>query len=137
MTQVVFNYAAWSARYPEFENTVDEQSAGELFTEATLFLSNADNSPVQDIPTRTLYLNMLVAHLAKLYYGSSSGAATGSVGRIASAGEGSVNVSFDYSSSAQSQWYNQTPYGAAFWRATARYRAFKYIPGRQPRFWPS
>ena len=134
MTQVVFNYNLWVSRYPEFASTVDSESANLLFPEATLYLSNADDSIVQDIPTRTLLLNMLVAHLAQMYYGSSLKPATGTVGRISNASEGSVSVGLDYSSSANSQWYNQTQYGAAYWAATARYRAFQYVPGRQPLF---
>lgn len=135
MTQVVFNYNLWAARYPEFNGTVDLQKAGMLFTEAGIYLDNSDSSIVQDIPTRTLLYNMIVAHLAQLYYGSSLRPATGQVGRIASAGEGSVNVTFDYDNGAGDQkFWSQTIYGTSYWNATGRYRSFTYVPGRQPRF---
>lgn len=135
MTQVVFDYTAWAARYPEFSTTVTEQQADSLFPEGCLYCDNSDCSIVQDIPTRTILLNMLVAHLAKLNFGINGQPVSPLVGRIDSATQGSVSVTAkfpDYNGLAA--WLNTTTYGAAYWAATARYRAFQYVPGCRPRF---
>ena len=63
MPAVVFDPAAFKARYPEFAAVADATLAA-CFTEAGLYLSNADNSPVQKLPRRALLLNMLTAHVA-------------------------------------------------------------------------
>jgi hypothetical protein len=62
------------------------------------------------------------------------------VGRISSAGEGSVNLGTENSfPPGTSQWYQQSRYGSAFWEATKPYRTMRYLPGRtrnmNPR-WP-
>lgn len=56
------------------------------------------------------------------------------VGRTSSASEGSVSASFDYISPTPGSgpWFNQTPYGAAFWQATASLRGMHYRPGPNP-----
>jgi hypothetical protein len=49
---------------------------------------------------------------------------------VATAGEGSVSVSFDVSAEPGSKdWFYQTKYGAAYWQATLQYRKFRYAPG--------
>jgi hypothetical protein len=134
MAQVVFDYAAWAARYPEFSTTVTQQQATELFAEACLYLDNSDGSVVQDMAVRALLLNMIVAHIAKIAYGTNGQPASGLVGRIETATEGSVTVTARYpDSSGLAAWFNQTPYGAGYWAATARYRIFRYVPGCRPR----
>jgi hypothetical protein len=137
MTQVVFNYTNWVTRYPEFAAVVDSTKAADLFTQAGLYLSNADGSPVQDIPTRTLLLYMVVAHLAQLNFGSALVANNPIVGRMDSAQEGTVNLTTKYPDQAGlAAWYSQTKYGAEFWAATARYRVAVYRPGPRRRMWP-
>jgi hypothetical protein len=128
----VFNWVDWSALYPQLVAAgVTEPYAEALFNgPAGLFLDNTDASPIQDIPTRTTLLYMIVAHLAAL----GGPGASGNVGRIASASEGSVSVSFDYAgASASNAYWLQTPYGAQYWQATAQYRTFRYVPGPPPR----
>ena len=109
--------------------------AAELFEEAGNYLSNADTSPVQDVTSRLRLLGMLVAHLAQMSVGSSIRPATGLVGAITSASEGSVSVGLESAGvTAANAWYMMTTYGANFWNATAYLRMFRYMPGRQPSF---
>ncbi|MCG0994723.1 DUF4054 domain-containing protein [Acetobacter indonesiensis] len=52
------------------------------------------------------------------------------VGRISAARMGSVDVQTDAGPVAGSQgWWLQTPYGAAYWAATAFLRTARYVPG--------
>lgn len=136
MAIVTFDIAAFRERYPEF-NTVSDSLLNAYFVEATVYLNNTDTSPVTDVSLRAVYLNMLVAHLAALNSGIGGQAASGLVGRVTSASEGSVSVSVDAGpSSASSWWYTQTKYGAAFWQATAPYRTIRYLPGGSPSMYP-
>lgn len=127
MTQVVFNPTAFKARYPEFAS-VSNVLLGACFVEATLYLSNADNSPVQDVTRRTLMLNMLTAHIAYLGGALASDGQARPVGRVSQASEGSVSASFDFGTPGTEVWYSQSQYGAAFWQATLSLRRFRYIP---------
>jgi hypothetical protein len=137
MAIVVFDINAFRERYPEFD-TVSDTLLNAYFVEATVYLDNTDCSPVQDPTVRAVYLNMLVAHIAALNSGVGGDKPSGLVGRVASASEGSVSVSTgDVPSSSSSWWYLQTPYGAAYWQATAAYRVFKYVPGASPSMYPS
>lgn len=136
MGVVVFNIDAFRERYPEFDS-VSDSLLNAYFVDATIYLDNTDKSPVKDLATRAVFLNMLVAHIAALNSGVGGKGASSLVGRISSASEGSVSVSTgDVPSSAASWWYLQTPYGAAFWEATASYRTFKYVRGASPSFYP-
>lgn len=136
MAIVAFDLAAFRERYPEFD-TVSESLLNAYFVEATVYLNNTDSSPVTDVAVRAVYLNMLVAHLAALNSGVGGQSASGLVGRVASASEGSVSVSIgDVPTSNASWWYLQTPYGAACWQATAAYRVGFYVPGGSPSMYP-
>lgn len=136
MAVVVFDIDAFRARYPEFSSVSDDLLKA-YFAEATVYLNNTDLSPVTDVNQRAVFLNMLVAHLAAINNGVGGQAATGLVGRVTSASEGSVSVSVDAGpSSASSWWYMQTPYGAAYWQATAAYRTIRYLPGASPSMYP-
>lgn len=136
MAIVVFDIAAFRERYPEFD-TVSDSLLNAYFVEATVYLDNTDCSVVTDPAIRAVYLNMLVAHLAALNSGVNGQAPSGLVGRVASASEGSVSVSLgDVPSSSASWWYLQTPYGAAYWQATAAYRTVRYVPGASPSNYP-
>lgn len=124
-----FDYAAWKARYPEF-NTVSSSLAGQYFVEAGLYLNNTGAGPVADAPTQLMLLNMLVAHIAKLNAVIENTPASDLVGRINNASEGSVSVGAEADLPPGSpQWFAQTKYGFAFWQATARFRRMNYIPG--------
>jgi len=131
VTIAVFSYPAWRARYPALAGKVDDILASSYFGEAGLYLSNDADSIVPADPVtyepRLSLLGMLVAHLAKLNLPESDGGSP-LVGRITSATQGSVSVSVDAGPVTGSQaWFMQTPYGASFWQATARYRGFRYV----------
>lgn len=129
MAIVVFDKCKFLDRYPEFIPTVaaNATSAENCFEEATLFLNNTNSSRIP-VETRVLLLNMLTAHIMAINFGINGQGASSLVGRIASAGEGSVNVSTDMGpSTSQKAWYEQTKYGAAYWRASMAYRSATYI----------
>lgn len=137
MTQVAFVYADWSTRYPEFATTVNAGQAADCFLQATLYLDNTDASPVQDIPTRTMLLYMVTAHIAQLRFGSAGQPVSPLVGRIETATQGSVSVSAKAPAAAGTQaWFMQTQYGYSYWTATARCRIARYVPGPRRRRWP-
>jgi hypothetical protein len=129
-------FQAFRARYPEFCATVTSVNYPELFAEVgALYCDNSDCSVIPcDEATyqpRMMLLNMLVAHLAAMSVGSAHGPASGLVGRIAGATQGSDSVTlaaYGKGSSASEAFFLQTPYGANFWRATAQYRVFQYVP---------
>lgn len=130
MAVVVFDAASFKIRYPEF-STVPDVLLSEYFGDATLYLSNSDCSPVQDVSRRSRLLNMLTAHLAYLGGALSADGRPGPVGRVSSATEGSVSISTEYATPGTAAWFTQTPYGAAFWQATSTLRGFRYVP------WPT
>lgn len=125
MTVVVFDPAAFKVRYPEFRSA-DDIVLAECFGEAGLYLSNADNSPVQNIAQRTLLLNMLTAHIATIGGALAADNLPLPVGRVSQAGEGSVSAGFEYATPGKQAWFVQTQYGAAYWQATLPYRSFRY-----------
>lgn len=130
MSVVVFNQAKFLESYPEFSATVaaTPTAAKVCFENACLYLDNTDASRVPD-PPRGALLMMLTAHLLVLRFGVNGRPASGLVGRITSAGEGSVNVSVDSMSQSNSaKWYQQTQYGASYWKASAPYRTAVYVP---------
>lgn len=129
---VTFSYSSWQARYPEFNATVSQQAAQLCFNEAELYLNNSTWSRVLDGSVggqRSMLLNMVTAHIAKLYFGSSLGPASDAVGRLSDAAEGSVSVSLQYVNdmTAAEAWFAQTKYGASFWNATTIYRSAQYV----------
>lgn len=133
MAIAVFDYELWAASYPELKASVTEPVAGALFRRATLFLNNTDVSIVTDVETRLDLLNLIVAHLAALGGAGQTDGASGLVGRVTSATEGSVSVEVDAGpSSAGSAWWLQTAYGFQYWTATASYRTMRYVPGPVP-----
>ena len=127
---VAFNYASWIARYPEFAG-VSEPTAQEYFNEATIYHANNGGGPVATAVLQSALLNMLTAHIAARYATVGGVAPSSLVGRIASATQGSVTVAADYgtTTSEQEAWYNQTKYGADYWRATAQFRTFRNVIG--------
>lgn len=137
---VTFDYASWSARYPEFSTTVTSAIQAQLyFDEATIWHANDGSGPVTDSTRQLALLNMLTAHVAQLAVGSSQQPASPLVGRVSSASEGSVSVQAedaDASSPGSQAWFKQTKYGNSYWSATAQYRQAQYRPGRRRNFSP-
>ena len=134
MTAVVFDPTAFKLRYPEF-GAVSDGRLTAFFDEATLYLSNADTSPIQSIPRRTTLLNMLTAHVAFLAGALTVNNQAQPVGRVSQATEGSVSASFDFTPATPGTgaWFNQTQYGASFWQATTAIRGFRYVVRPNPR----
>lgn len=121
---VVFDSSAFKLAYPEFAGMADI-ALQQYFAQAEQLVSNADNSRVTSLIERSILLNLLVAHIAKLRLSAANGG--GLVGRVSSASEGSVSVSADMGAVTNSQaWYAQTTYGADYWALTAKYRTFRY-----------
>ena len=94
MAAVVFDPTAFKARYPEFA-AVPDATLTACFMEAGLYLSNADNSPVQNITRRATLFNMLTAHVAYLGGLLSADGMPRPVGRVSQASEGSVSAAFE------------------------------------------
>lgn len=126
MAQATFDYPAFVARYPEF-SSADAHALASCFDEATLYLSNADNSIVADVRKRQVLLHLLTAHIATLRGYTSADGRARPFGVLTSATEGSVSVGYQYQPGTK-DWYMQTQYGASFWQATLPYRQFRYVP---------
>ena len=126
MAAVVFDPTAFKARYPEFA-AVPDATLTACFMEAGLYLSNADNSPVQNITRRATLFNMLTAHVAYLGGLLSADGMPRPVGRVSQASEGSVSAAFEGPPPGSAQWFQQSQYGAAFWQATSSLRGFRYL----------
>lgn len=130
-----FSYPNWAARFPEFATTVNATQAGLLFNEATLLQRNDGVGPINDANSQITLLNLVVAHLAQIYYGSSLIPSNPIVGRIVTFNEGSVSGSTDNQYPLGTvQYWQQTRYGSEWWVLTAPYRTMRYIPG--PRYNP-
>ena len=125
----VFSPALFHARYPQFANVADG-TLGAYFLEAGLYLNNTDCSRVQDVNKRLVLLNMLVAHISMLNGDLSADGQALPVGRVSQGTEGSVSGTLEYvqPTTATQAWFNQTPFGAAFWAATAYLRSAVYSP---------
>jgi len=124
---IEFNYDTWVARYPEFVG-VPEDLAQLYFDEASLYFANCGwTAALVQAPT---LLNMLTAHICQLNAPLGGQPSPQRVGRVASAGQGSVNVSLDMGGATEGSpsqpWYMQTKYGAAYWAATAPFRTARY-----------
>ena len=126
MAAVVFDPTAFKARYPEFA-AVPDATLTACFMEAGLYLSNADNSPVQNLTRRATLFNMLTAHVAYLGGLLSADGMPRPVGRVSQASEGSVSAAFEGPPPGSAQWFQQSQYGAAFWQATSGLRGFRYL----------
>lgn len=148
---ITFNYDAWIAMFPEMSG-ISSAMAGGYFIRANSFCANSIENPFFCAdPTGGLLQNLLyllTAHLAWLNAprdangnpSSTGGADTiPPVGRVQSAGEGSVNVSLDMgdanAGSPSQAWYMQTRYGSEYWYATAGIRTARY--SARPTFVPS
>ena len=128
MSAVVFDPAAFKARYPEFA-AVANPLLSACFDEAGFYLSNSDKSPVQNLTRRATLLNMLTAHVAYLGGALSADGMPRPVGRVSQASEGSVSAAFEGvpPTPGSGAWFQQSQYGAAFWQATSNLRGFRYI----------
>jgi hypothetical protein len=142
MTAVVtFDFPTWSGQFPEFAAVGATLGQG-YFNRASAICFNDASNPLYgldgtgSILQTALYL--LTSHIAWLNAprdANGNPAATGIpaspiVGRINSAGEGSVNVGADMgdanAGSPSQAWYMQTKYGAEYWSLLAPTRTAQY-----------
>jgi hypothetical protein len=125
-----WDYAAFTTAYPAFASAPAQATLQAYFTMAGAWLRNDGTGPVRDQAQQQMLMFLLTAHLAQIFNGPDGTGASGIVGRISSATEGSVTVAAEMETTLNSAWFSQTPYGAAFWQLTAAYRTFaRYIPG--------
>ena len=135
MGAVTFNYANWVAAFPTFAN-VSQAAAQGFFDIATLYYANCGWTG--SLPQAPALLNLLVCHIAFLLSprdANGNPSSTGTqpaptiVGRISSAGEGSVNVGVELnpSGSPSEAFFSQTQWGLMFWQATAQFRTARYV----------
>lgn len=129
MAVAAFDPVAFAARYPEFAQ-VNPTRLTALFSEAGLYLSNTDCSPVRDVTRRGVLLNMITAHISFLAGDLSADGQARPVGRVSQAAEGSVSATFEGvpPTPGSGAWFQQSQYGAAFWQATTGLRGMRYIP---------
>lgn len=129
MAVVTFDWAAFQVRFAAIATAIGQPLAQAYFTEAGLYVSNTDSSPITDLPTRSLILNMVTAHIA-LLNGAASGGQSALVGRVSSATEGSVSVQATLDvAPGSAQWFAQSQPGIAAWQALLPYRQARYVPG--------
>ena len=131
---ITFSYANWIAAFPQFSATVTESAATLTIIPIAQNICRIDGgSPVEDASVLTALFNMLVSHIAQLLYGSSTQALSPIVGRVSNATEGSVSVGTDYGvQPASAAWYNQTQYGATYWKMIQGYTLGFYAPRQVP-----
>lgn len=132
---VVFDYASWIKRYPEFASVDAGLVKDYYFAEATLYHANDGCGPIEDEGQQLALLGMVVAHICQLNAPMRGAPVqTGSpqlVGQITEATEGSVSVTATNDHPPGTvQWWQQTKYGAAWWAATVGFRSMRYRAGR-------
>jgi hypothetical protein len=125
---VAFEPSVFKTLFPEFA-TISDAVLTANFNLAELQLNNQCGSRVKNAAVREQLLNLLVAHITQMRNGVNGQAATGVVGRVSYAMQGSVMASVDMGSVVLGQaYYMQTQWGAMYWSSTAVYRTFRYIP---------
>jgi hypothetical protein len=136
---VTFDYSAWIALFPQFGVTTPQYTAltqnqvtNVILPLAQQYCRNDGGGPVNDAGVQAQLLNLMVAHVAQILFGSSIQPLSPLVGRISNASEGSVSVSVDFPTTATNAWYLQTPFGAAFWQLMLPYRLGRYVPKITP-----
>lgn len=134
-----FDYDKWVSKFPVFRDVLEEDAAT-YWEYAGNYFQNAGWQA--SLPNAQQLLFLLTCHLAWLWSprdvngNPSSGGPNpppATVGRVSSGTQGSVSVQLEYDSngSPSQAWYVQTPWGAAYWAATAQFRGSFYLPGLQ------
>lgn len=125
---VVFDPAAFKAAFPEF-STVSDPVLDQNFDMATLVIANTCEGVVFDAVKREKLLNLATAHITQLRNGANGGGASGLIGQIIAARQGSINIGVAEIKAGMNQvWFTQTQWGLMLWMALAPYRTFRYIP---------
>lgn len=133
-TPYVFNYTTWITLFPELSG-VSSAQATLYFGLATGFVRNDGRGPICDPNIQAELLNLITAHIAKIFSQQTNGTPTTGgtetaslVGRISGATEGSVSVQTEYpGQSPSAAWWDQTTYGAMAWVLMKPYRTFRYF----------
>ena len=139
---VTFDLAAWQLAFPQFASLTQEQVVVLALPIAEMYCRNDGGGPVSTAQTQTTLLNLMVAHICQLLYGpnpgTAGGGASGIVGRISGATQGTISVQSEFPTTPTNAFFLQTEFGAMFWAATASYRTARYIPGPRRIFnpWP-
>jgi hypothetical protein len=138
---VTITYASWVQIFPQFSVTVPKAIFdGFLWPTAQQFCRNDGCGQVNNTVTQTTLLQLMLAHLAQLFFGSSGTAGSQPqsplVGRITDASEGSVSVSTEMQGTVNSAWFYQTSFGAAFWQLALPFRLGRYFPKVTPVYQP-
>jgi Protein of unknown function (DUF4054) len=144
---VNFNFVSWAELFPEFVTNnppfvalTETQVVGVIYPVAIVYCRNDGGGPVTDTNAQLQLLNLMVAHLCQLFYGSALQQVSPLVGQINSATEGSVHVSSQMPTTPNAAWFYQTKYGAAYWQMIAPYRTMRYRPKITPQVqltgWP-
>lgn len=121
---VEFDSTKFRNRHPYFnEDRISDDALEYQFQVASTIIDNTENSfipydPDKNVFDREILMYTLVCHLAAIAMRNPTQA-----GSIASAGEGSVNVSFTTAQSSE-EYYSMTPCGQTFWRLMKKYRAW-------------
>ena len=131
-----FVYSDWYAVYQQFSNVGYNRINNVVLPVAQIYCRNDGGGPINDVTTQTQALWLMVAHVAQIMFGSVDQPLTGAVGRVASAGQGSVSVSLDYATPGSEAWFNQTPYGAAYIAMVKPFTMGFYAPKQTPVYRP-
>lgn len=139
---IVYTYAVWSATFTQFSNTVSQTAFDTtIYPLAQQYCVNDGSGPVPTSDIQTNLMGLMCSHIAQLLFGSNLQPASTLVGRINSAGEGSVNVAVEMPQAKSSiqAWLQQTQYGTMYWAASAPFRTMRYRPGQRRIFnpWPN
>lgn len=134
--QVTFDYAAWAALFPQFSNLTESQVVTVILPLAEQYSRNDGGGPVCTASVQTQLLNLMVAHVAQLLFGSTTQPLSPLVGRINTATEGSVSVGTDFPTTPTNAWFVQTQFGAAWGQLSLPFRLGRYVPKVTPQFQP-
>lgn len=125
---VVFVPADFKAAFPEFA-TVADAVLDLNFDLATLVIANTCQGVITDAVRREKFLNLATAHITQLRNGANGGGASGIVGQLIAARQGSIDVQVANLGAGMNQaWFAQTSWGLLLWMALAPYRTFRYVP---------
>ena len=136
-TSIAFNPGVFLQLFPEFQQQGVTVAQLNMYVGlASQYLRNDGGGPVRTVQEQANLLNLIVAHITALLAQNNGQPPSSLVGRIASASEGSVNVSADMPTNPTEAWFNQTRYGAMFWAGTRQYRNMRYMAPRKRLFYP-
>lgn len=134
MAVVEFDAEALKAAFPDLADAPDARLEA-YFDLATLYVANTDDSPIpydpdKGIRIRKTVLLFVTCHVATLAKWEEDGQS----GPVASAAEGSVNVSFaaPAATGAASDWWNLTPCGRLAWEYLRKLTLGTIIAGGSP-----